>query len=57
MHAIVQDGDGHWYVIPADCRRQWSEFDTEADDFYLPDWARPIGGGPQLVVFGDYKIG
>lgn len=56
MHTIVTDGDGHWYVIPADQINRWNSFDFDDGD-YLPDWAVPIGGGPQRVTFDGYKIG
>ena len=58
MSVIVQDDDGHWYVIPADRRQEfdsWGESEGE-DSWIAPDWAVRVGGSPSLVEFNDYVI-
>lgn len=56
---VVQDGDAHWYVIPADREEEWGDFcSLDPDDeeaWNVPEWADAIGGSPSNVVFrGSY---
>lgn len=57
---MVQDGDCHWYVIPADRQADWSRWeDLDEDDpasWEAPDWAERVGGAPSLVEFTGYAI-
>lgn len=52
---LSQDHDCHWYMIPADKRREWSEFlSIDPDDdrsWDVPEWAHGLGGGPEQVEF------
>ena len=55
-HILVQDDDGHWYVIPEDKQRLfglWVATNGEEDQ---PEWADEVGGAPSRVVFGNYTI-
>lgn len=46
---LDQDEDCHWYLIPADKRAEWEAFRDDPE--YLPEWAEPLGGGPNRVEF------
>lgn len=70
---LVQDDDGHWYVIPRDREADWDawmaapepDLDLPEDQidytaWNAPDWAEAVGGAPSLVTFlpdGSYRIG
>ena len=54
------DNDSHWFLIPCECREEWTAFldrdpDTEAA-WNPPDWAVMIGGSPTLVTFENPSI-
>jgi hypothetical protein len=54
------DNDGHWFVIPADKRDEWSEWlDIDSDDeraWDAPDFARDLGGNPSCVTFENPRF-
>lgn len=57
-HMLVEDDDGHWYVIP---RSKLKEFHTwlsreEAELGGTPEYAKRVGGSPSLVSFRDFEI-
>ncbi len=65
-YVIVDDGDGHGYVIPATRQAEFHKI-VEAIGLYwdrmdigpapeIPDWAVEIGGSPTLVEFEHYII-
>ena len=58
-HILIQDNDGHWYVIPADRGKdfnQWLELDPDDDKSWTkPEYADDVGGSPTLVKFKDYR--
>lgn len=57
---LVQDNDGHWYVIPQPRISDWqawldvSHLDDGAWD--LPSYATEVGGHPSLVTFERFEI-
>ncbi len=57
-YSLVVDNDGHEYVIPAACRREWEEFlavPTDDDrSWSVPKWATPIDGA-QHLTFTDWR--
>lgn len=65
---LTTDGDGHWYVIPADKQQEFAGIVEaigkywEADSRYteappeIPDYAKAVGGAPSLVEFTGYTI-
>ena len=67
MFSLIQDYDGHWYVIPSKKRKETEEYFREVDKYWeempedkdepeTPDWLDPVGGSPGLVEFEDYTI-
>lgn len=54
---LSTDGDGHWYLVPDAHRAEWQEWaDLDGDDeraWEPPDYAKPLGGGPQGITFTD----
>ena len=54
---LIQDNDGHWYIIPSDDNALFSlQFYwcvNEGED--LPSWALRIDG-PETVRFQDYEV-
>ena len=57
-HVLVEDDDGHWYVIPRSRLKDfynWLSSD-EADMGISPDWAKTVGGSPSLVSFAEFDI-
>ena len=57
-YQIVNDDDGHWYVIPAARAGRWLAWLTSenAELGRIPEWAEPINGGPSRVLFKEYEI-
>jgi len=60
MFCLVQDEDGHWFVIPENKMDKWEEY---LDKVYnleeypeQPSWVDEIGGNPNRVVFPSYEI-
>jgi hypothetical protein len=56
-HCLVQDGDGHWYVIPVDRQADFVKWAANTDETWVPDWASAVNGSPTLVTFNKYQIG
>lgn len=56
---LIQDNDGHWYVIPADKTDDWFKWEESQDyqDGIVPEYAEEVGGCYTRVKFKDYKIG
>lgn len=54
---LATDNDGHWYIVPDERRSEWSawrDLDPENEDSWdAPEWARRLGGSPELVTFKD----
>ena len=56
-YCLVEDDDGHWYVIPTDRRVAFDLWLCNPDsDPIPPEWAEPVGGSPSLVEFTEYMI-
>lgn len=64
---LTTDGDGHWYVIPADKHREasayfeavgkfWEDLEAEGDEPPCPEWIERIGGSPSQVRFTGYRV-
>ena len=49
------DGDGHWYLIEADHRKEWEEWHNLSPDdetsWEAPYFAKPINGCPTQIEF------
>jgi hypothetical protein len=56
---LAQDGDCHWYVVPAARREEWEawrEIPSEDERAWeVPSFARELGGSPSMVTFVDPK--
>jgi hypothetical protein len=56
-YVLAQDGSAHWYIVPLDRLddfNKWASLDEEKEAAWTPpQYARPIGGSPQLVSFID----
>ncbi len=54
---LGSDNDGHAYVVPVDCRKEWSEFLSICVDdekaWSPPSWATPIDN-PEGITFTDW---
>jgi len=61
-YCVIQDDDGHWYVIPADKVIEfwrWVEFESGngIDDIWRGhDFERCAIDYPESVIFGTYRI-
>jgi hypothetical protein len=57
---LVQDNDGHWYVIPTQDEKAWDEWCAIPEDdersWEPPKFALAVGGSPSLVHFSDPTI-
>lgn len=50
---LMQDDDGHWYVVFADKRNEFEEW-LKSDDYandVVPKYAKRISGSPEDVTF------
>ena len=56
MHRLVQDGYGHWFIIPAERLWQWYLWEMD-DNAPLEEWMLPLGEPVSYVQFGSYVIG
>jgi len=54
-YLLTQDGDCHWFVIPADRQVEWDQLTTN-EEFEIPEWAEEVCGGPGRVTFPFYHI-
>lgn len=49
------DNDGHWYIIPVDCKKEfedWRGLDPDDEKSWdVPKFAHSIGGNPNSVHF------
>lgn len=55
MYILIQDNDGHWYVIPDKEQDTWWDW-CELDLADVPDFATHVGGSTVLVKFNDFRI-
>ena len=55
-YRIVMDDDGHWYVIPADREREFTEWLESGLVDEAPDFVIGIGGSPSEVTFTSPRI-
>lgn len=64
-HVLIQDDDGHWYVIPiakeAEAERYFAAVYTYWRDGKgnlptEPAWLKTVGGAPSLVKFTGFRI-
>lgn len=53
--ALVRDGDGHWYVIPADKMAEWEVW-AASDDEDEPAYSNRLSGSPSLLTFTNPVI-
>jgi hypothetical protein len=56
---LDRDSDGHWYLVPADKRKEWNNWmnipeDDEAS-WDVPLFATVLGHHPALLTFTDPK--
>lgn len=68
QYVLVRDDDGHWYVCPADKRREADAYfeamgafwgphgDADGPEPERPGWLEDVGGAPSLVRFTGYTI-
>lgn len=54
-YALVEDDDGHHYVVEADHVDEWYELDDDQINDG-PAWAWPVGGAPNQVTFTNPLI-
>ena len=57
-YKLVQDDSCHWYLIPAENKKEWEEFcaldpDDEAS-WDVPKWASQIDG-PHSILIHEYS--
>lgn len=50
---LIQDDDGHWYIIPYDKEDEFYDFLEEYSN--NPEWAIEIDG-PHSLIIKDYMI-
>lgn len=55
-YVMVQDDDGHWYVIPADRINDFRAWVATCGDEEQPIWVASVGGSPSLVLFRQFDI-
>lgn len=57
-YTLVQDESCHWYLIPADKKKEfYAWFETEDyENGIEPDWANHFGSGPEQVTFENPEI-
>ena len=65
-YVLIRDDDCHWYVCPADRRKDahkwfsdyagWTEDDSAMNPGDCPEWLVSVGGSPGLVEFTGYQI-
>ncbi len=60
MYCLVQDDDGHWFVIPAEKQDEFEEYMRKIYDLgeypEEPEWLDGVGGAPSRVIFENYTI-
>jgi hypothetical protein len=68
MFCLINDDDGHWYIIPADKRietwnyfeklyKYYEEMPEDEEEPNEPDWLVKINTSLSYVTFPSYKIG
>lgn len=54
---LDQDGSCHWFIVPIEFAAKWAAWrnldEGKPESWEVPDFAIPIGGGPQLVIFSN----
>jgi len=66
MYCFIPDNDGHWYIIPADKRREtydyfeklysyWEYMPEDEDEPIEPEWINKIKVGISYVTFPSYE--
>ena len=58
-YCLVQDNDGHWFVIPDENFHDWLmylEGFTEEYDPDEPEWVIRVRGAPSNVKFTKFRI-
>lgn len=57
-YMLVDDDDGHWYVIPAKREADWDKWvgGEEWQDGNAPSYADSVGGSPRLIEIFSYRI-
>ena len=54
---LDSDDDGHWYLIEANHRLEWAAWlDELSDDVMPPDYAKALGGAPNIITFNNPKF-
>jgi hypothetical protein len=67
MYCLIQDDDGHWFVIPknkvhatqkyfAAIYKYWDDMPEDEEEPEQPDWLDEVGGSISSVVFPSYEI-
>ena len=55
-YILVEDDDGHCYVIPAENEDAFDKWVATNGDEMQPIWVEEVGGSPRLVKFTGYRI-
>jgi len=55
-HVLVEDDDGHWYVIPRSRLKDFYNWLSSDESGSEPDWVKRVGGSPSLVSFVEFEI-
>lgn len=54
------DSCGHWFVVPLAHKSEWEAWASLPDDdpanWDPPDFAKPVGGSPTLVIFENPEV-
>ncbi len=63
MYRLVNDDDGHWFIIEADKLNEWHKFIEQVVPSYewdgdFPDYVvEEVGGHPNTIVFETFSYG
>lgn len=56
---LSQDQSCHWYLVPAEHREEWNAWcdipESDERSWEVPDFAKALGGSPELITFTDPK--
>lgn len=67
-YVLKSDGDGHWYVVPADKQREAADYFEAVANYWdglsakgttepdRPEWLEEVGGCPSLVTFTNPEV-
>lgn len=55
IHRLIDDDDGHWYVIRVDEKEQFEVWVMGDENYGGKDFAGCRVDGPQAIAFADWK--